>query len=236
MTSLEFIMAEGNGPFFVAVLLTLFIALIEVIGLIFGLGLSGMIDDLLPDIDLEADVEIDATLEGGLDADIAADIASAEPNYFVQGFSWLNAGRVPFLVLLLCLLASFGAIGLLLQSFAGQLWGLLPWYLATPPALAVSLPVTRWSTALLGKVMPQTETYIVSQEDFVGSLAVVTIGPVDSRTAGRARVTDANGNFHNVRIRAAKPEARFDVGSEVLLVAKGRRLFRVIKAPDSLGG
>lgn len=237
MSSLEFIMAEGNGPFFVAVLLTLFIALVEVVGLLFGLGISGFIDDLLPDIDVDAAVE--AELDAGVDLDVDADVDAAdlgESNYFAQGFSWLNVGRVPFLILLICLLASFAIIGLLLQTLVSQIIGLLPWYLAAPPAFVACLPVTRWSTALVGRVVPQTETYIVSQDDLIGAVAVVTIGPVDSKTAGRARVTDANGNFHNVRIRAAKAGERFETGSEVLLVARGRRLFRAIAAPDSLGG
>ena len=51
---------------------------------------------------------------------------------------------------------------------------------------------------------------------------------------GKARLTDPHGNVHFVRVRAANPGARFETGSEVLLVKRESSVFEVIAPPASL--
>ena len=126
MNTIEFLFADPNGPFLVAMAVTLLISGVEVLSLVLGLGLSDLIDDLLPDLDGGLDSDVGADLDADLGADLDGDgeldgLGHSETNIFVQAFGWLNAGRVPFLILLITCLASFAVIG-----YAGQTAGSSP--------------------------------------------------------------------------------------------------------------
>lgn len=243
MGTTEFLFAEQNGPFLVAMAVTLAIAAVEMLSLVLGLGLSNVIDDLLPDIGPEVDVDVDVDMEVGaeLDADVDLDAGpdtpaaeAASSNLVGQALGWLNVGRVPFLVLLITFLAGFSVIGLGAQIFAATVIGLIPAAIAAPAAGFLALPVTRTASRLLGRIVPREETYAVSEAQFVGLVATVTLGPVDTGNPGKARLTDPHGNVHFVRVRAANPGARFETGSEVLLVKRESSVFEVIAPPASL--
>ncbi len=243
MDTTEFLFAQQNGPFLVAMAVTLAIAAVEMLSLVLGLGLSSMIDDLLPDLGPEVDVDLDVDMDVGaeLDADVDLDAGpdtpaaeAASSNLVGQALGWLNVGRVPFLVLLITFLAGFSVIGLGAQLFAVSVVGLIPAVIAAPAAAFLALPVTRTASRLLGHIVPREETYAVSEAQFVGLVATVTLGPVEAGNPGKARLTDSHGNVHFVRVRAANRGARFETGSEVLLVKRDSSVFEVIAPPASL--
>ncbi|MDH3475206.1 MAG: YqiJ family protein [Rhodospirillales bacterium] len=249
MTVFEFLFADQNGPFLVAMVVTLAFGLIEMVSLLLGFGLSDMIDNLLPDLgpDIEAGVELDvgADLDADLDLDVGADVDAGvdadagapdagDGNFLVAALGWLNVGRVPFIVLLASYLTSFAVIGWVGQWFVSGLFGLLPAAVAAPVAAFAALPPTRWISRIVGRLVPREETYAVSEAQFVGLVARVTLGPVATDTPGKAKLTDAHGNSHFVRVRAARDGVRFETGAEVLLVECEGNLFQVIAAPDSL--
>lgn len=231
MSTIDFLFIDQNGPFLVAMAVTLMIALLEVLGLVLGFGLSDLIDDLLPDFGPEVDLDVDVDLDADIDAE-AMDVTHT--NIFGQALGWLNVGRVPFLVLLITFLTSFAVIGLVAQSLAATVIGLVPAIIAGPAAAVAALPVTRQASRLLARIVPREETYAVSEGLFVGEIAKVTMGPVESANPGKAKVTDAHGNIHFLRVRSANPSERFELGSEVLLVRHDGPVFEVIAAPDSL--
>ena len=231
MTGLEFFFADQNFPFLVAVGVTLLIAAVEVLGLLLGLGLSEAIDNLLPDLGPEVDLDLDVDLE--VDAD--SDIEPADPGAFAHLLGWLNVGRVPFLVLLIVLLASFAVVGFAVQLVAGEILTLLPAWVVAPAAFAAALPTTRAASRVVGGLIPREETYAVDQDEFVGRTATVTLGPVDAETPGKAKLSDQHGNTHFVRLRAAQPGTRFERNARVLLVGLKGSVFEAIVPPDSLG-
>ena len=59
----------------------------------------------------------------------------------------------------------------------------------------------------------------------------MSLGPVARANAGKARIMDAHGNLHFVRVRSARPDASFDVGAEVLLVRLEGSIFEAINPP-----
>lgn len=227
MAPLDFFLAPQNGLFTLAAVVALVIMLAQALGLLIGFGLSEALENLLPDFD--ADLDLDAEVD--LDADVDADLDLGEPGLFESFFGWLNVGRVPLLVLLLSFLGSFAGGGYLLQAVSSGFVGLLPAFLVGPVALAAALPATRGTSRVLGRILPKEETYAIDPEDFVGELATVTLGPVVRATAGKARIMDAHGNLHFVRVRAARPDASFDVGAEVLLVRLEGSIFEAITPP-----
>jgi len=215
MNGVGFFFADQNNPFLVAMVVTLAIAGIETLSLVMGFGLSDLIDDFLPDVDIDS--------------------PEAEGSMFGEALGWLNVGRVPFLILLLAFLAVFTAGGYGLQLIMRGTFGfMLPAIIAAPAALALALPATRLTSRGLARIMPREETYATGNDDLIGRIAVVSLGPVTRRTAGKAKVSDEHGNTHFVRVRAARRGKRFLPDEPVLLVSHRRSLFDVITPPDSL--
>ncbi len=226
MNTLDFFLAPQNGPFTVAAVITLIIAIVQFLSLLLGLGVTEALDELMPD--LETELEVDA------DADMDADLDFGEPGMLEQFFGWLNAGRVPMLVLLIVFLSSFAGTGYVAQAFATGFVGLRPSVLVGPLAFAAALPTTRGASRVLGRVLPKDESYAITPEDLVGEIATVTLGPVERETAGKAKVMDAHGNLHFVRVRSARPDASFDIGAEILLVRREGSVFEAITPPAIL--
>ncbi|WP_299397104.1 OB-fold-containig protein [Pelagibius sp.] len=221
MSSVGFFFADQNSPFLVTAVVTLVIAGIEILSVLLGLGLSDLIDDVMPDLDIEGDLDTEMPDAGG--------------GILADAMSWLNVGRVPFLVLLIAFLTLFTVSGYGLQLLVGGALGFyLPALLAAPAALAAALPATRWTSRGLARIVPREETYATGNDDLVGRVATVTLGPVTRRAAGKAKVADRHGNLHFVRVRAASRGERFQTDAEVLLVGYKRSLFEVIAPPGSL--
>jgi hypothetical protein len=215
MNATSFFFADPNAPFLVALVVTLAIAAIETLSLVMGLGLADLVDDLMPSFD--------------------ADTPEVESSVCTDALGWLNVGKVPLLVLLLLFLGCFTVVGYGFQLFMiGSLGILLPAIVAGPLALIPALPATRLVSRTIAKILPREETYAVGDEDMVGRLAAVSLGPVTRRRHGKAKVTDAHGNIHFVRIRAAEKAKSYQINQEVLLVSHERGLFDVIAPPESL--
>ncbi|HEY0720970.1 MAG TPA: YqiJ family protein [Gammaproteobacteria bacterium] len=211
----EFLTASGNIPFSVALLFVFALAMLEGVGMLIGAGLSGFIDHLLPSVDMDVDVpNVEA------------------PGVVSQILGWFYVGKVPFLIVLIALLTSFGIIGLIMQSVVQTLSGyLLPALLAAPLALAGALPVSRGFTALIARIMPRDETEAVSADSFVGRVAIITTGNARHGSAAQARLNDQYGQTHYVMVEPEAAEAVLPSGSEVLLIKKNGTRFLAIANP-----
>ena len=91
---MEFLLADNNFPFSVALMLMLIIALTEGVLTVIGAGMSEAIDSLLPDVEFDIDGNISS---GGV---------------LTSFLGWIRFGQVPALVLLVIFLATFGLAGL----------------------------------------------------------------------------------------------------------------------------
>lgn len=235
VTGIDFLLADQNWPFLAAMVMTLGISAVQVLSLVLGLGLSEMLDNLAPDFDADIDADIDADLDADVDGDAdAGGVETSQSGIFAQAFGWLNVGRVPLLILLVCFLGLFTLIGYFAQLGVASVFGLMPAIIAGPLALAVALPATRVSSRLLAHIVPKEETYAVSDEQLIGLVAKITLGPVDRQTPGKAKLNDQHGNIHFVRVQAAKPDSVHEIGDQVLLVNVSDALFEVIAAPSHL--
>ena len=54
---MEFLFADNNMPFSIALMLMLIIAVMEGALTLIGLGMSQALDSLLPDLDIDADID-----------------------------------------------------------------------------------------------------------------------------------------------------------------------------------
>ena len=149
-------------------------------------------------------------------------------------FSWLNAGGVPVLVLLLLALGMFSIAGFVIQAVAQGVWRLLPAAPASIAAFVLAMPAVRLSSGLVARIVPRDESYAVENAEFVGRSARVTVGPLDQGLPGKVRVKDQHSNWHELRARAAPSEAPIAIGATVLLVDVADNIFLAIPTPPDL--
>ena len=149
-------------------------------------------------------------------------------------FLWVNAGRLPLLILLILALGVFAIAGFLLQAVAHSLGTAVPVTLAALAAAAVGLPAIRVTSRGIARIIPRDETYVVDNDDFVGHVAEVSIGPLDQGLPGRVRLKDVFGNWHSLVARASPESTPLPVGASVLLVDRDAKSFIAISAPADL--
>jgi Inner membrane protein YqiJ, N-terminal/Inner membrane protein YqiJ, OB-fold len=147
---------------------------------------------------------------------------------------WINAGRLPLLILIILAFGVFSIEGFLLQGIAHAAGFAIPVAIATLIAIAGSIPVIRTTSRGIARIIPRDETYAVSDADFVGKVALVSVGPLDQGLPGRVRLKDVFGNWHTVSARASRDSPALAVGASVLLVDRDARSFIAISAPADL--
>ena len=200
------------APFTVALLVAAGLLAIELLGALVGAMPSDLLEGAL-DLDAEVDAEGEVGVAGPL--------------------SWLGVGRVPMLVVLISLLVGFGLTGTIEQWAARATIGaMLPGWLAALPALAAAVPATRALAGGLGRILPGTQTQASEASGFVGRTARLGAATARPGLPAEAKLTDAHGQAHYVRVVPAEGEA-LGANSVVLLVGKQGGVFDAI--PDPAG-
>ena len=203
----DILLAPDVRPFAVAATIMLALGGIELLTTLVGFSLSQVVGK-----DIEADG--DSGL-GGL-------------------FLWINAGRLPLLVLIILALGVFSIAGFFLQGLAHGVGISVPASIAALAAVAGSIPVIRVTSRGIARIIPRDETYAVEEADFIGHVAEVSIGPLDQGLPGRVRLKDVFGNWHSLVARASPDSTPLPVGASVLLVDRDAKSFIAISAPADL--
>jgi len=203
----DILLAPDVRPFAVAAAIMLALGGIELLTTLVGFSLSQVVGK-----DIEADG--DSGL-GGL-------------------FLWINAGRLPLLVLIILALGVFAIAGFFLQGPAHGVGLSIPASIAAIAAAGFSLPVIRVTSRGIARIIPRDETYAVEEADFIGHVAEVSIGPLDQGLPGRVRLKDVFGNWHSLVARASPESTPLPVGASVLLVDRDAKSFIAISAPADL--
>jgi hypothetical protein len=205
----DILLAPDVRPFAVAAAIMVTLGGIELLTMIVGFSIGELVGH-----DFALDSETHSTI-GGL-------------------FLWINAGRLPLLILIILALGIFSIAGFLLQAIAHSASATMPVSIAALAAAGLSLPVIRVASRGIARIIPRDETYAVNEADFVGHVAEVAIGPLDQGLPGRVRLKDVFGNWHSVAARASPDSAPLPVGARVLLVDRDTRSFIAISAPTDL--
>lgn len=227
---IAFILADQNLPFAVALALMLLIAVLEGVTTVLGMGLSGILDSLMPEMDVDIDIDMDVDVDADVDA---THFHPTGP--LTKVLSWLRIGQVPVLVLLVIFLTAFGLLGLGVQSVANRLTGyFIPSLAAVGVAFALALPMVRFFGGLLAKVIPKDETEAVSESSFIGMVAVITTGKAKKGSPAQGKLTDRYGQTHYVMIEPDEAGEEFLQGAEVLLVSQHSATFQAIRNTSSV--
>ena len=205
----DILLAPDVRPFAVAAAIMVSLGGIELLTMIVGFSISELVGH-----------------DFGLDGDSHNGIGGL--------FLWINAGRLPLLILIILALGIFSIAGFLLQGITHGAGAVLPVPIAALAALALSIPVIRLTSRGIARIIPRDETYAVNEADFVGHVAEVSIGPLDHVLPGRVRLKYVHGNWHSVAARASSDSVPLPVGARVLLVDRDNRTFIAISAPTDL--
>ncbi len=211
MTLIEFIGAEQNGAFTIALAVMFMIAVLEGITILIGMGISEMLETIMPDMDFDLSTP------------------EAPQSTMSKLLGWINFGRVPVLIILVCFLTAFGVVGYLLQYLVyGLNSTLIPQLFAVPVAFMVAMPFVRLFTNVLQKIMPKDESSALREESFVGAVAIITLGKATKGSPAEAKVTDKYGQTHYFMIQP-EGDDEFAQGEQVLLLRPSSNGFFAIR-------
>lgn len=193
----DVLLSPANFWFSIALIAVFFVFILELISTIFGASFLGLGDDF---------AEVDG--EGFLSTSLA---------------NWLNINKVPFLIYLVVLLTLFGLAGLMLNGLTASIFKItLPAAISVPLALIVGLFVAAKTVKIIASVLPSVESSAVNSEDFIGSVAEITIGKASRGNPAEAKFTDHYSQPHFVLVEPFEDEELFAQGERVILVQKNQ--------------
>lgn len=235
----DFLFHSANVPFSAALGLMAALSLLETVATLLGVGFSGFFDSQVLETELAVNAAADAQIDGAAAASQSGelktgveglDITEAGASHILTRLlAWFHVGRVPVLILLVLFLFGFGVLGLVIQSTAMKLLGVfLPRLLVSVPAFAGAAGLVRLSGKTLAALIPKDETDAVSEEDFIGRVAQITLGAARRGSPAQAKVYDARGRAHYVMIEPDDDHVAFAAGAEVLLVRRTGAVFVAI--------
>jgi hypothetical protein len=232
---LDFFTHPDVAPFSIAALALLGLLLIEIVTLLAGKPLSALIDHAVGHDGIHLDhghVEMGTALDHAMDHG-GHDAKAAGQGIFGTALDWLNAGRVPLLVLIIALLAAFAGLGMVLQTAVSFASFYVPALLAVLIVIVPAVVCTRHLSRLIAAIVPRDETYAQTATDFVGLVGEVTVGPVRQGVVARARIRDRYGNTHWPRIEPADPEQVIPNGASVLVIEVRARGVLAVTTADA---
>lgn len=163
---------DYNSPYLFAISFVLLIGLLEIISLIFGHFLSGALDAHLE--------HYDALTSGNIG----------------QALHYLNIGRIPALIVLCLLAGFFGLFGILLQHGWVTLWQApLSNLLLAPVSFILAVFAVHYSGKIIAPWLPRDETTALAEDEFIGSMAIITGHSASAGTPAKANLPISSGRL-----------------------------------------
>lgn len=209
---IEFLLADINIGFAIALCSVLALAILEGVGMLIGLSMMNLLDHISPvDLDIEVDADLPA---GGL----------------TPLLGWLCLNRLPLLIWLVLFLTSFGITGytlnyVLLNNFSANLPEILTYGLS----FICSLYATHYIGKPLSRLLPKNESSAISNNSFNGLIATITIGTAKQDSPAEASLTDSFNQKHYVLVTPDSETEEFNQGQQVVLVEKKESFWLAIK-------
>mgnify|MGYP001251956805 FL=1 len=193
----DVLLSPANFWFSISLIAVFFVFILELVSTVFGVSLLGLGDDF---------AELDG--EGFLNTSFA---------------NWLNINKVPFLIYLVVLLTLFALTGLIINGITASALGFtLPAFVSVPLAFVISLLVTARTVKIISGLLPSVESSAVNSDDFIGSVAEITIGKASRGNPAEAKFTDHYSQPHFVLVEPFEEEELFTQGERVILVKKNQ--------------
>ncbi|WP_171334486.1 YqiJ family protein [Acinetobacter stercoris] len=207
----ELITHPSNLIFSISICLVFLLGIVECLLLIAGSSSQGILEQFVPD---HAHPDFEVNPDHGL---------------VIRLLDWLYIGRIPILVWLIIFLTVYGLFGLISQMLIAKLTtGFLPIWIIAPGCLVLCMPLVRFSSAIISKIIPKDETTAIHAQDLIGRKAIIILGEAKPNSPAEAKVQDQFGQIHYILV---EPELDiiFKQGQEVLLTQKTTLGFQAIE-------
>ena len=241
---LQFLLEGAFAPFTLALALLTGLMVLELVALLLGGSLIGSDGDA--DLDLDAgevgefDLDLDGVDLGGVEGIDAADLDLPDADLDLElgpdtpvdaGVSapaglagWLGLGRMPMVIWVGAVLLGFGLSGMGLQVALSSIFGLTaPAWVAAIPAGGFAFWFARVFGAGFARLLPQTETEVLSERNLGRRRGIVTQGTAATGRPAEVRVIDGYGNAHYLRAEPLKEGETIAQGTEVLVIRDRRK-------------
>ncbi|MBI4575267.1 MAG: DUF1449 family protein [Planctomycetes bacterium] len=203
-----------NAIFIVPLVVGFLLILFQMMGFSLGKVLSGVETD--GDAHVDGDVHADADADADADAHVDGDglhhgleAHAGAGGALFHALSFFNIGRVPFMVVLECLMLTFGGLGISMTALLGEHLGggaVLVLAASVPVALVGSVATTKCLSAFFARYLPTLETTALSGHALVGLAGEVVSPRLDARGGGAA--TWRIGSGPATRSTVGRPRAR----------------------------
>jgi len=194
---LEVLLSDANYWFSVALATVAILFILELVGLIFGISLMGILDDI-PSTSLDPDA-----------------------GSFLAVGNWLNIDRIPLLIWLVLFLTVFGLLGFATNIITHQVFTLsLPVWTTLLLASIAGIAITSRLSVVIARILPKFQTSALDSDDFVGAIAHITIGRASKGNPAEAKFIDSFSQSHYVLVEPMEEKEMFKQGERVILVKK----------------
>lgn len=192
----------AGGVFLFAGFLLLGLLALEVLGLLVGGSLFGLVDDLVPPLDVP------------------------EPDAFTSLLHWFMLGKVPAVAVITLLLGGFLIGGIAFQLASSAILGTPVAAWATlPAAVAFAVFFSRFFSRLLGRYLEDKNPPYTLQ-DLLGLEAVIDLGRAVVGQPTTALVRPPRGGRHYVLVEPVSSHEVFTKGQVVVLESLDSRVFK----------
>ena len=196
-----FLLADMNLLYTLAISIVLLFLFLELLGLIVGISLLELLDNISP-IDANSSLPI---TDGGVS----------------NLLDWLCLTKLPMLVWLIIALTHFAIIG---YSINYAVLTSLEWQpqliFILPTTVFFTLIMTHFVGSALAQIIPNNETTAVSTSTFIGKAAKITIGTASSGNPAEALLLDDFNQKHYIMVEPEFEKEYLPQGTEVVIVEK----------------
>ena len=196
-----FLLADMNLLYTLAISIVLLFLFLELLGLIVGISLLELLDNISP-IDANSSLPI---TDGGVS----------------NLLDWLCLTKLPMLVWLIIALTHFAIIG---YSINYAVLTSLEWQpqliFILPTTVFFTLIMTHFVGSALAQIIPNNETTAVSTSSFIGKAAKITIGTASSGNPAEALLLDDFNQKHYIMVEPEFEKEYLPQGTEVVIVEK----------------
>ncbi|MCU0722435.1 MAG: YqiJ family protein [Planctomycetes bacterium] len=213
--------AAYNIVFSVPLLFVLLFVLMQVVGFnldhLLGAGVDAHAD---AGGSVDADGGVDGHVDGHADGDADGHVDGHGP--FLDFLAFFNLGRVPMMLVVEILFATFGLTGVIFNHFVIE--GLpfyAPWMkmgLSVPLAAVLAVIVGKTLSELMAAYVPTTGPQALKAKDLEGRVGEVVSGAIDAKY-GRILLKDPTGQVHTVHGVMMDGEAPVPKGGRVVLAS-----------------
>ena len=196
-----FLLADMNLLYTLAISIVLLFLFLELLGLIVGISLLELLDNISP-IDANSSLPI---TDGGVS----------------NLLDWLCLTKLPMLIWLIIALTHFAIIG---YSINYAVLTSLEWQpqliFILPTTVFFTLIMTHFVGSALAQIIPNNETTAVSTSTFIGKAAKITIGTASSGNPAEALLLDDFNQKHYIMVEPEFEKEYLPKGTEVVIVEK----------------